>query len=170
MNCHLMAVGRKEADVIRNGVKCMSDEGELMMARSRTNSGVNWRRQAEQLQREAYVFYFLFKHPRTPWYTKAVAACATAYLFSPVQLIPSFIPVIGFLDDFLVLYVGAKLIKKITPPDLLMECRELADVAEARRREEVRSGIARFARILTAATWLLATIAASALVAAYIYH
>jgi uncharacterized membrane protein YkvA (DUF1232 family) len=148
----------------------MSGNGELTMAQVRPSSVMNWRRQAEQLQREAYVFYFLLKHPRTRWYVKVVAACATAYLFSPVQLIPSFIPVIGFLDDFLVLFAGAKVIHKITPPDLLMECGELADAAEVRRKEEVRSGIARFSRILTAASWLLATITASALVTAYIYH
>jgi uncharacterized membrane protein YkvA (DUF1232 family) len=148
----------------------MSDKGVLTIAQGRSNAVTDWRQRAEQLQREAYVFYFLLKHPRTRWYTKAVAACATAYVFSPIQLIPSFIPVIGFLDDFLVLYVGAKIIKKITPPDLLEECRELAAAAEIRRKEEVRSGIARFARILTAASWLVATIAASALLAAYIYH
>jgi uncharacterized membrane protein YkvA (DUF1232 family) len=99
-----------------------------------------------------------------------VAACTAGYLFSPVQLIPSFIPVIGFLDDFLVLFLGAKVVQKLTPPDALRECRELADAAETRRKEEVRSGLARFAFGAIGALWLLAVVAASALVAAYIYH
>jgi len=110
----------------------MSDERELTMAQSSPKSGMCWRHRAEQLEGEAYIFYFLFKHPYTRWYTKGVVACATAYLFSPVQLIPNFIPVIGFLDDFLVLFVGAKVIKRLTPPDLLRECRESAASAQGR--------------------------------------
>src|SRR5208282_6192171 len=100
---------------------------------------VNWRRRAQRLQKEAHVFYIVFKHPRTRWYTRLVAACTAAYLFSPIQLIPNFIPVIGSLDDLLVLFVGAKLLKKMTPAEVLTECREVADAAETRRRQEVRS-------------------------------
>jgi len=127
-----------------------------------------WRRQLEQLHKEAYVFYVLFKDPRTPWYTKGIAACTTAYLFSPVQLISSFIPVVGFLDDFLVLFLGAKVVQRITDPDLLRECRELADAAECARNEKVRTGIARYSILLTAGSWLLIAVAGSALLAAYI--
>jgi uncharacterized membrane protein YkvA (DUF1232 family) len=133
-------------------------------------SGMNWKEQAQRLQQEAYLFYFVFKHPRTRWYIRCIAACTVAYLFSPVQLIPSFIPVIGFLDDFLVLFVGAKLVRRFTPPDVLRECRGLADAAEVRRKEEVQSRIGRFAVLLTAACWLLAAFVASALVAAYVYR
>jgi uncharacterized membrane protein YkvA (DUF1232 family) len=129
-----------------------------------------WRRQLEQLQKEAYLFYVLFKDPRTPWYTKGIAACTTAYLFSPVQLIPSFIPVVGFLDDFLVLFLGAKLVQKITDPDLLKECRELAEAAEYSRKEKVRTGIARYSILITAGSWLLIAVAGSAFLAAYVYR
>ncbi len=130
----------------------------------------NWKQQAQRLQKEAHVFYFIFKHPRTRWYTKCLSACTAGYLLSPIQLIPSFIPVIGFLDDILVLFLGAKLVKKLTPPDVLRECCERADAAETRRREEVRSGFARFALVAIAALWLAAVVTASTLVAAYIYH
>jgi uncharacterized membrane protein YkvA (DUF1232 family) len=130
----------------------------------------NWKQPAQRVQKEAHVFYFVFKHPRTRWYTKCVAACSAGYLFSPIQLIPSFIPVIGFLDDFLVLFLGAKLVKKLSPPEVLSECRALADAAEARRREDVSSGFTRFAFVFAAALWLLAVVTTSALVAAYIYH
>ena len=129
-----------------------------------------WRRQLEQLHKEAYVFYVLFKDPRTPWYTKGIAACTTAYLFSPVQLIPSFIPVVGFLDDFLVLFLGAKVIQRITNPDLLRECRELAEAAECTRKQEVRTGIARYSVLIRAGSWLLIAVAGSAFVAAYLYR
>ena len=130
----------------------------------------NWKLEAQRLHKEAHVFYFVFRHPRTRWYTKCVAACTAGYLFSPVQLIPSFIPLIGFLDDFLVLFLGAKVIRKLTPPDVLAECRELAAAAETRRKEEVRSGIARFAFVAIAVFWLVAVVTASALVGAYIYN
>ncbi len=131
---------------------------------------LNWRQQAQRVHKEALVFYFVFKHPRTRWYTKCVAACTAGYLFSPVQLIPSFIPVIGFLDDFLVLFLGAKLVHRLTPPDVLTECQALADAAKTRRNEEVRSGLGRFAFGAIAFLWLLAAVTASALVAAFIYH
>jgi len=129
-----------------------------------------WRRQVEQLQTEAYFFYVLFKDPRTSWYTKGIAACTTAYLFSPVQLIPSFIPVVGFFDDFLVLFLGAKVVQKITNPDLLRECREVAEAAECTRKEKVRTGIARYSVLLTAGSWLLIAVAGSAFLAAYVYR
>ena len=85
---------------------------------------MRWNQHVRQIQKEAYVFYLVFKHPRTRWYAKLVAACSAGYLFSPVQLIPSFIPVVGLMDDVLVLYLGAKLLYRITPPDVLKECRE----------------------------------------------
>jgi uncharacterized membrane protein YkvA (DUF1232 family) len=72
----------------------------------------NWRRRAQQLPNEAHVFYLVFKHRRTRWYARLVAACAAAYVVSPVQLIPNFIPVIGCLDDLLVLFVAMKLLPK----------------------------------------------------------
>jgi len=129
-----------------------------------------WKQQAQRVHKEAHVFYFVFKHPRTRWYTRGVAACTAGYLFSPVQLIPSFIPVIGFLDDFLVLLLGAKVVKRLTPPDVLSECRALADAAETRRNEDPSSGFARLAVVVITTLWVLAAVTASALVAAYIYH
>src|SRR5271168_249637 len=108
---------------------------------------MNWKQQAQRVHREAQVFYFAFRHPRVPWYAKLVAVCTAGYLFSPIQLIPSFIPGIGFLDDFLVLFVGLKLLRRITPRDVLAECRELADAAQIRRNQGIRSTAAVFASI-----------------------
>jgi uncharacterized membrane protein YkvA (DUF1232 family) len=126
------------------------------------------RYQAQRVHLEAHVFYCVFKHPRTPWYAKLVAACTAGYLLSPIQLIPSFIPVIGFLDDFLVLILGVKLLKRITPRDVLAQCRGIAKAAEARRKEKIRTSVAVAASIAVVTMWLLATVAASALVAASI--
>ena len=64
----------------------------------------------------------LLQHPATPWYAKAIAGCALGYIISPVQIIPNFIPLIGQLDDVLVLYGSLKLLRKLTPPEILMSC------------------------------------------------
>jgi len=129
-----------------------------------------WKHQAQRVHREAQVFYFAFKHPRVPWYAKLVAVCTAGYLFSPVQLIPSFIPVIGFSDDFLVLFLGVKLFQRITPPSVLMECRELAKANELGRKDEIRSTAAVVASVAIVALWFLAAIAASRITATYIYR
>ncbi|MGC2019203.1 MAG: YkvA family protein [Candidatus Acidiferrales bacterium] len=130
---------------------------------------MNWKVQAQRVQREAYVYYFAFKHPRVPWYAKLVAACSAAYLFSPIQLIPSYIPVIGFLDDFLVLFVAARLLQRIIPPEVLAECRALADAAEMRRKQEIRSTGAIIGFVAIAAVWLLVAAGVSILIARYIF-
>lgn len=131
-------------------------------------SAMSWRQKAQQVQTQAHVFYLAFKHPRTPWYARVVAACTAGYLFSPIQLIPSFIPVIGFLDDFLVLFLGVKLIQRIVPPDVLLECRQHADDAEVRRKDEIRSSAGMVAAVVIATVWLLTAVAANGLIAAYI--
>jgi uncharacterized membrane protein YkvA (DUF1232 family) len=145
--------------------------------RSRTNTvrreptfGTTCRNQAQRLQREAQVYYFVFKHPRAPWYAKAVAACSAGYVFSPIQLIPSYIPLIGFLDDFLALFVGAELLQRIIPADVLTECRQLADAAEMRRKKEIRSMAVVASSVVIVAVWLLAAVGASILMARYIPH
>ena len=129
-----------------------------------------WKQRAQRIGRDAHIFYFAFKHPRTPWYAKLVAACSAAYLFSPVQLIPNWIPVIGQLDDVLVVFLGAKLLQWMTPAGVLIECREFAEAAEKRREEEIGWTSSVAAPIAIATVWVLGAIIASALMAAYIYH
>jgi uncharacterized membrane protein YkvA (DUF1232 family) len=130
--------------------------------------GMSWKQKAQRLQKEVHVFYFAFKHPRVPWYARLVAACAAGYLFSPIQLIPNYIPVIGFLDDFAVLFLGAKILQKSIPPDVFTECRELADAAEIRRKEEMTSAPAVVAFVVIAAIWLLGAVGTGILMAKYI--
>jgi uncharacterized membrane protein YkvA (DUF1232 family) len=129
---------------------------------------MSWKEEAQKLQKEAHVFYCAFKHPRVPWYARVVAACSAGYLFSPVQLIPSFIPVIGFLDDFLVLFLGARLFKSLIPPEVLAECRQLAESSEIRRKEEIRTKASVVAFVAIAALWLVTAITASALMMRYL--
>lgn len=128
----------------------------------------SWKQQAQRLQKEVHVFYFAFKHPGVRWYARLVAACSAGYLFSPIQLIPNSIPVIGFSDDFLVLFVGAKVLQRIIPPEVLTECRKLAEAAEMRRKEEIRSTPALVAFVVIAGVWLIAAVGAGILMARYI--
>jgi uncharacterized membrane protein YkvA (DUF1232 family) len=127
---------------------------------------VNWRRRAQRLQKEAHVFYFVLRHPRARWHARLVAACTAAYLFSPIQLIPSYIPVIGILDDLLVVFLGVKLLQKITPPDVLSECRRLADALQVRRKDKIRV----VAAVAIATVWFLLAVSGSVLMMAYIRH
>ena len=131
---------------------------------------MSWRQRTQRLQKEAHVFYFAFKHPRTPWYAKFVAACTAGYPLSPIQLIPSFVPIIGFLDDFLVLFLGAKLLQRIIPADVLAECRQSADAAEKRRNGKITSSGRTIATLAIATVWVLLAVAVSGLIAAYISH
>ena len=67
----------------------------------------------------------------TPWYAKALAACVVAYALSPIDLIPDFIPVLGYLDDLLLVPLGLALAIKMIPPEVLATCREQAMVSES---------------------------------------
>jgi uncharacterized membrane protein YkvA (DUF1232 family) len=66
----------------------------------------------------------VLRHPRVPWRARIVAGISVMYLVSPIQLIPTFIPVIGQMDDLFVLYVGMKLVRKLTPKDIVDECED----------------------------------------------
>jgi uncharacterized membrane protein YkvA (DUF1232 family) len=136
---------------------------DLVVPEPAPASLISWKQQAQQLQTEAHVYYFVFRHARVRWYARLVAACTAAYLFSPVQLIPSFIPVIGLLDDVLVLFLGVKLLERITPTDVVAECRQLAEAAETRRKEKIESAAGVAASIAIVLLWLLAAVTASAL-------
>jgi len=129
-----------------------------------------WKEQAQRLQKEAHVFYFVFKHPDTPWSARLISVCTAAYLFSPVQLIPNYLPVVGVLDDVVVVFLGAKLVHRLTPEHVLSECRELADAAEARRKEKIKSTAGAVASIAIATVWMLAAVIASVLMASYFRH
>ena len=80
------------------------------------------RKHLESIVRHAHLLSLVLRHPNVPWLAKTVAGCAVAYLLSPIQLIPTFIPVVGQMDDLLVLFVGMKLVHKLTPAAILEEC------------------------------------------------
>ena len=91
----------------------------------------NWQRWARALKREAHALYLACQDSRTPWTARIVAACVVAYAFSPIDLIPDFIPVLGYLDDLVLIPLGVVLARRLTPAEVLEECRSRVDCAGA---------------------------------------
>jgi len=80
-----------------------------------------------QLKVEIATLSLALHHPRTPWYAKVIALAVVAYAVSPIDLIPDFIPVLGYLDDALVLPLGLWLTRRLIPTEILSECRTQAE-------------------------------------------
>ena len=78
-----------------------------------------WKKCASSVANKVKVLWRVMKHPASPWQAKVLAGCAAAYVVSPIQVIPSFIPVIGQLDDVLVLYLAVKWVRRIVPAAIL---------------------------------------------------
>jgi uncharacterized membrane protein YkvA (DUF1232 family) len=108
----------------------------------------SWRDRARALKGEVHALYFAVRDPRVPWYAKAVAACVVGYAFSPIDLIPDFIPVVGYLDELVVLPLGVMAVRAMIPPAVLAECREKG----ARLSDKPSS---RVAVVVIVAIWLL---------------
>jgi uncharacterized membrane protein YkvA (DUF1232 family) len=85
------------------------------------------RAHARRLKRDAYALYFVMRDRRTPWYVRAVAATVVAYALSPFDLIPDFVPVLGYLDDLVIVPLGVALVVKMVPADVLADCRAQAE-------------------------------------------
>jgi uncharacterized membrane protein YkvA (DUF1232 family) len=83
----------------------------------------SWKTKSKQLKTEIVALYLASKHPGTPWYAKVLAALIIGYALSPIDLIPDFIPVVGYLDDIILVPAGIALLIKIIPGDILEECR-----------------------------------------------
>ena len=105
------------------------------------------KRWAQRLRVEVYALYLAYKDPRVPWYARAVAAVVVAYAFSPIDLIPDPIPVLGYLDDLVIVPLGVALAIKMIPPQVLAE-----------RREEARGvkdrPVSRVAAVVVVAVWI----------------
>lgn len=86
---------------------------------------------ARSLKRDVLALWIAARDPRVPWYVKAMAGAVAAYALSPIDLIPDSIPVLGYLDDVLIVPAGIWLVVKLTPPPLMLEFRD-----EATRRAE----------------------------------
>lgn len=124
------------------------------------NPKMTWQQKVRQLKQETYAVYIACKDPRVPWYARVFAGFVVAYAFSPIDLIPDFIPILGYLDDLILVPLGIILVIKMIPPDVLAECREKAEVVIAQGKPT-----SRIAAIVIVSIWLLLAILAVVLVA-----
>jgi uncharacterized membrane protein YkvA (DUF1232 family) len=112
-----------------------------------------WKQKARQLRTETYALYLASRDPRVPWYAKLSAICVAAYALSPIDLIPDFIPVLGYLDDLVLIPLGIAITVKMIPPPVLAECRVRAQT----RMAEVKP-IGLIGATFIIGTWLLLAI------------
>jgi uncharacterized membrane protein YkvA (DUF1232 family) len=100
------------------------------------------------IKRDANALYLAARDPRVPWYAKAIAACITAYALSPIDLIPDYIPVLGYLDDAIILPIAITLAVKMIPAEIMAEHRAAAAMAETRPKNTVGA-------VAIVATWVI---------------
>lgn len=114
----------------------------------------NLRAWAKALKRDAHAVWLAARDPRTPWYARALAIAVAAYALSPIDLIPDFIPVLGYLDDLILVPVGLWLVLKLIPAEVLADHRAAAEAAAARP-------VSRAALIGIVAVWIAVTVIAA---------
>ncbi|NUN67016.1 DUF1232 domain-containing protein (plasmid) [Pseudanabaena biceps] len=113
---------------------------------------LNLQKKLKYLKREAYTLYFACGDHHIPWYAKLLAICVVTYAFSPIDLIPDFIPVIGYLDDLLIVPLGVFLVSKLIPNEVMTAAREKAENAIAEGKDKPKSWIG---AAIIVAIWLL---------------
>ncbi len=101
-----------------------------------------WQEKARALKQEIYALYLAYRDPRTPLAARIVTACVVAYAFSPIDLIPDFVPVLGYLDDLILVPLGIALALRLIPPEVMSDCRARAGDGffAARGNRGLRSG------------------------------
>jgi uncharacterized membrane protein YkvA (DUF1232 family) len=110
----------------------------------------NIRQKVADLKKETYALYLAYHDPRVPWYAKAVAAATVAYAVSPIDLIPDFIPVIGYLDDLVIVPLGIALAVRLIPFEIMNECRR-----KAHQKLSGTNSLGRKAAVVVVLIWLL---------------
>jgi uncharacterized membrane protein YkvA (DUF1232 family) len=90
------------------------------------------KRWARLIKRDVHALYFAARDPRVPWYAKALAVVVAAYALSPIDLIPDFIPLLGYLDDVILVPLGILLTVRLIPPEVMNEHRQRATAATGR--------------------------------------
>ena len=102
-----------------------------------------WKSRSGNLKREITALYLACKDPRVPWYAKAVALSVVGYALSPIDLIPDPIPVLGYLDDLIIIPIGIALFIRLVPTEVLDECRLRAEekITGARKAAWIAAGV-----------------------------
>jgi uncharacterized membrane protein YkvA (DUF1232 family) len=103
---------------------------------------------AHNIKRDGHAIYLASRDPRVPWYAKALAIVIAAYALSPIDLIPDFIPVLGYLDELILLPLGIRLVVALIPAEVMAEYRIKAE--QAARRPTSRTGM-----LVIALLWMI---------------
>jgi uncharacterized membrane protein YkvA (DUF1232 family) len=117
-------------------------------APNRFARGRHW---ARRVKRDTYALFLAARDPRTPWYAKVCAACLVAYAFSPLDLIPDVIPVLGYLDDVIIVPLGILLVLRLVPPAVMADCRARAEANRPATKPRLYAGA-----LAVVLLWLLA--------------
>jgi uncharacterized membrane protein YkvA (DUF1232 family) len=96
---------------------------------------------ARHLKKETYALYFAYRDPRVPWYAKLLVAFVVAHTFSPIDLIPDFIPILGYLDDLIITPLGLALALRLIPGEVMAEARVRAESSLVEGKELGRVGL-----------------------------
>jgi uncharacterized membrane protein YkvA (DUF1232 family) len=121
----------------------------LAWSRSHLRKIKTW---ARMLKREVHAIYLATQSPRVPWYTKWLALAVVGYALSPIDLIPDFIPVLGYLDDLIIVPLGIWLVLSLIPEEVMTACRARAD-------EAVMGPHGKIAAIVIIAIWIVGGVA-----------
>lgn len=113
------------------------------------------RQWAQELKRDVVALWIAARDPRTPWLAKFVAAAVAAYALSPIDLIPDFVPILGYLDDLLIVPLGIAVAIRLVPADLMVQFRNQANQRAMRPRSLVAASA-------IVAIWMLAIAATAA--------
>lgn len=109
-----------------------------------------WKSWARKLKTETYALYYAYRDPRVPWYTKLLAAFVVAHTLSPIDLIPDFIPILGYLDDLIITPLGLAIVLKMIPEEVMIEARRNAGLSMEKMDRVSRAGM-----LIVVCIWLL---------------
>ncbi len=115
----------------------------------------HWKRWARHLKVEVYALFLAYRDPRVPWYARVFAACVVGYAFSPIDLIPDPIPILGYLDDLVLIPLGVALALKMIPHEVMVESRTKAQNIMNQGRP-----VNRIAAMVIIAIWILLAVLA----------
>ncbi len=124
-----------------------------------------WKARAKQLKLEVYALYIAYKDERTPWYAKVFAALVVGYAFSPIDLIPDPIPIVGYLDDLVLIPLGTYLAVKMIPPQVMADSRLKASELVAQGKP-----VNKLAAAIIVIIWIGLAVSAGIIVYLFFHH
>lgn len=138
-------------------------QDKSMQAEEKLSTIKKMKRWARNLKKQLFVLYLAYRDDRVPWYTKLFTMLVVAYAFSPIDLIPDFIPVLGYLDDLILVPLGVALALKLIPKEVLQDCRRKVEerLAASKPKNWVTGSI-------IIATWIFVLVCVGKFVLSYI--